>query len=371
MKYFVLGKKDSPLLSLYLDKYFTKISQLLQLLLKENIISVKVDLIVKENYRDFILHPDISTLVLYLYDECILNKNQWLWDPDFYRNTLEKQCISFAKWDKESLCLYDGVSISNTDIKLSAYDHNPYNVFGTNRIDSNADMWWWNKSEQDWMRVCAKTFQALKELDEWTYDELNQVIKKIVPIGTSEWNHNSASYTTCVWTLYMWYTTDAVFPEFNILEAIIHESSHNKLLLIKQFHQLVCNNKEEKYYSPYRWDARHMDGVYIWIHAFVPVVFFLMKAYQKGMFIGQDQNKWLLKIVLFYIKNKLCLSVIDKYAILDSLWIEILDEIREVMSMTDDIFKNMKISPEVVHEAKDIQMKHFQDVNLKYPYLQY
>jgi HEXXH motif-containing protein len=61
----------------------------------------------------------------------------------------------------------------------------------------------------------------------------------------------------------MGYTLDATKPEMNNLEAIIHESSHNKLNLIMHFDPLILNTMEEIFYSPYRPDARHMHGVYL------------------------------------------------------------------------------------------------------------
>ena len=34
---------------------------------------------------------------------------------------------------------------------------------------------------------------------------------------------------------------------------------------------MIISNREEKYYSPYRPDARHIHGVFLGLHAFVPV----------------------------------------------------------------------------------------------------
>jgi HEXXH motif-containing protein len=47
-------------------------------------------------------------------------------------------------------------------------------------------------------------------------------------------------------------------PEINNLEALIHESSHNKLNLLMQFDPIVLNDMQEKYYSAIRPDARHI-----------------------------------------------------------------------------------------------------------------
>jgi HEXXH motif-containing protein len=54
--------------------------------------------------------------------------------------------------------------------------------------------------------------------------------------------HNSASYKECIGHLYMGYTIDSDKPEINNLEAIIHESSHNKLNLLLHFDPIVLND---------------------------------------------------------------------------------------------------------------------------------
>ena len=106
------------------------------------------------------------------------------------------------------------------------------------------------------MEVYTKTFRLLKKIDTGIYDELNFMIQRIVPLGTAENIHNSASYKECIGHIYLGYTMGVEHPEINILEAIIHESSHNKLNLLMHFDPLLNNPYEEKYYSAIRPDAR-------------------------------------------------------------------------------------------------------------------
>lgn len=61
----------------------------------------------------------------------------------------------------------------------------------------------------------------------------------------------------------MSYPTGIDSPHFAILEAILHEYNHNKLNLIMQTEKLVLSNFNENYYSPYRPDARHIQGIYL------------------------------------------------------------------------------------------------------------
>ena len=74
--------------------------------------------------------------------------------------------------------------------------------------------------------------------------------------------HNSGSYSNAIGCLLMSYPVEVDNPEFVLIEAIIHEYNHNKLHLINQNEKLVLSDKREIYYSPYRPDARHLQGIY-------------------------------------------------------------------------------------------------------------
>jgi HEXXH motif-containing protein len=111
----------------------------------------------------------------------------------------------------------------------------------------------------DWMQVYTKTFKLLKKIDSGIYDELNSIIEQIIPFGTARNVHNSASYKECIGQIYLGYTLCDSQPEVHILEALIHESSHNKLNLLLHFDPLLKNPYEEKYYSAIRPDARPLS----------------------------------------------------------------------------------------------------------------
>lgn len=113
--------------------------------------------------------------------------------------------------------------------------------------------------------------------------EVTSVIKKIIPLGTAKETHNSASYKECIWHLYLWYEITSNEPEVLNMDAIIHEYSHNKLNLILHFDSVILNPYEEKYYSAIRPDARPISGVFLGYHAFAPVMYLIMKAYNDGL----------------------------------------------------------------------------------------
>ena len=167
----------------------------------------------------------------------------------------------------------------------------------------------------------------------------------------------------------MWYTINSIAPEINNLEAIIHESSHNKLNLILQFDPIVLNDKSLKYYSAIRPDARHIHWVFLGYHAFAPTMYVIMKAY-KAWALWNDKS-WLEKIVLYYMKTKFLQKVIKKYAKLTELWKEISEEIDYVITLMDDLLKELNPPKEIILIAKKAQMQHFAEVNKNYPYLEY
>jgi hypothetical protein len=364
IKYYVLWMKDSPLLKEYLEKYYNKLIWDLNKLKDSWILKQEIEKLLKIKNRDFILNADISSLI----NSILIDDNMII------SNKLKKEINIFLSEWIESINLIQNKwkNIAWTNIKLTVEDNNPYNKQEAH--PEHIKWWaiagnWWEKTEEDWLKIYEKTFNLLKVLDEWIYNELNQIITKIIPLWTAIWIHNSASYKECVGHLYMWYTIDSDKSEINNLEAIIHESSHNKLNLLMQFDPIVLNDKTEKYYSAIRPDARHIHWVFLWYHAFAPTMYIIMKAYKDG-FLWQDIN-WLEKIVLYHIKTKFLQKVIKKYAKLTDLWKEIEEEIDYIISMMDILLKQINPDKEIFNRAKQRQIEHFREVNTNYPYLEY
>ncbi|MDD5213070.1 MAG: HEXXH motif-containing putative peptide modification protein [Candidatus Gracilibacteria bacterium] len=370
--YYVLGKKDNPILSFYFDKYYLLLISYLEKLKALGTLSKELEELLKVENREFVLNPDQSSIINLLFKEIIEKTPQYLGDIKIFELKFKKEIDLFLSGDFENLIMNKGTHIYGTEIKITTEDNNPYNIMEahpdhkeTGAISGN----WGEKTEQEWLQIYEKTFELLKNIDLEFYGELNQIIKKIVPLGTARGTHNSASYKECIGHLYMGYTIDSANPEINNLEAIIHESSHNKLNLIMQFDKVVLNSKEEKYYSAIRPDARHIHGIFLGYHAFAPTMYIIMKAYLKG-YLGNDTH-WLEKIVLYYIKTKFLQKMIKKYAILTDLGKEISEEIDYIISETDLLFKKLNPSKDIILKAKEKQNEHFISVNKNYPYLEY
>lgn len=352
LKYYVLATKNNPTLKLYLTKFKSLLSERLKFIFnfyKKNDLNLYL--------WDEILIWDNSSLINYIFFEL----KSWNNPKDKFEILIENYF-----WKNDNLSL-----IKNTNISLTLNDKNPYNT-----LEAHPDhkkswwvMWYWEKSEKYWKEIYDNTFDILKQVDEWFYDELNLIIQKIIPLWTAFEMHNSASYKECIWHLYLWLTLWVESPEFMNLEAIIHESSHNKLNLIMHFDDIILNNNDEIYYSAIRPDARHMKWVLLWIHAFAPTMYIMVKTILNWV-IKTSENLDT-KLALYYIKTKLLYRVLEKYWKFSEIWKEIFEEIWYVIKLLDSDFKKLNISKSALLEAKKLQDEHFKKVNSSYSYLKY
>lgn len=311
----------------------------------------------EESKKNYLLHPDISSLVHDLKNKSSIDK-------------LEKEMKSLYSGLSENITMNSWENIPNTDIKLTLHDNNPYNFqVGHPDHDQDGMLWWGEKSEKEWLDVFWKAFSLLQKVDEKFFQELNYIIKKIVPMKTSLDVHNSCSYKECIGTLYLGYTINARQPELNILEALIHESSHNKLNLIMQSERLHLNDYQLAYYSPYRPDARHIQWVLLWVHAIVPTVYVILRGIEQGYI---KDKWWHEKVILYHIKNKLGLRVLWRYAKFTSIGRKIFDDISEVIKISDAMIQKIEVLQSL--EKKSIQNRakeHFLEVQRNYLHLKY
>lgn len=98
-------------------------------------------------------------------------------------------------------------------------------------------------------------------------EELELVLSTIVPVGTHDQRHLSASYREALGTIYL-----SLHPQvLTMAEAVVHEAQHNKLHAVLMEDPLLQNGPDERYPSPVRPDPRPLLGVLLAVHAFVPV----------------------------------------------------------------------------------------------------
>ncbi len=209
------------------------------------------------NYNDFLQIPDVSTTLEGYHASRIT--------PTVAIEFLSSEYKKFRENQYASLFSQEGHRIPSTNILLTLSDKNPDSTLDTHpghkKIGVRTE--WGNTPISEWVNLYEKAFNLLRKISPDFDYELSRIIKKIIPLGESQSSHNSASYSLCIGHLYMSYPTHIEFPELAILDAIIHESNHNKMNLIIKQDPLILNDKREIYYSPYRPDPRHIHGVYL------------------------------------------------------------------------------------------------------------
>jgi len=299
--YSVLGYKENPLLEKYREKQYHTLTDILQANIDPDMFRAFEAKDIWDKKR-FLSHPDQAS---------ILKSIDFIEEKDLSLSKLICEVEKFIAGEVDSMVMNSGLSIEGTDIRLSIEDNNPLNWYDAHPDSSDSwwKLWWGVQSPEQWKDVYDNTFALLRDIDAEFCQELNYMIQKIVPFGTAKHIHYSASYKECVGTLYMWYTLDTDIPELHVLEWLVHESTHNKLNLIMQYEDITLNDFREKYYSPYRPDARHMYGVFLGIHALIPTVYILLGGVRKWKITDM---RWLEKIALYHIKNKIGIATMKK-----------------------------------------------------------
>jgi len=118
----------------------------------------------------------------------------------------------------------------------------------------------WTASTHGALETIAQHLPAFRR-------EIDLFVRQIVPVGYDEETHLSASYREAIGTLYLSLHPSAL----TMVEAIIHETSHNKLNALIELDPLLENDSDERHASPVRPDGRPLLGVLLAVHAFLPV----------------------------------------------------------------------------------------------------
>ncbi|MBV1860934.1 MAG: hypothetical protein KUG77_21135 [Nannocystaceae bacterium] len=127
----------------------------------------------------------------------------------------------------------------------------------------------WVESLRDALELIRVGLPAL-------HAELELALHQIVPVGYDGSRHLSASFQENLGTAYM-----TLHPQrMTMVEAIVHEFSHNKLNALFELDLVLHNAFEPLFSSPVRPDPRPLHGVLLAVHAFVAVES-LYRALQK------------------------------------------------------------------------------------------
>lgn len=350
---FTLWYTHNPIL----DIYFSQYRNYLDIIVREITPSESV-------YPwEFLLIPDIATTLEGYKNGGIAIESA--------RHFIIQEYRKFSLWTRGEMLAFQGLVISWTDIRLTEIDANPNNKNHNHPDQIKNAVWigWGGIPENYWRELYGEAFWLLRSISPGFQDELGRMIRKIIPLGVTKSMHNSASYSTCIGHLYMSYPTDMEMPSVALLEAIIHESNHNKLNLIMKQDPLVLNSREEIYYSPYRPDSRHIQGIYLWLHALVAVIHIFFQAYIARK-LPLTPN-WIEKCLRYHMKNALSIRVLDKYVHLTSLGKSIMDEMRAVHAITTEFVHLAQLPRDTKISAAENTQNHFLQVQKNSQYLKY
>lgn len=343
---FTLWYSENPVVQKYQDLYA---KDLLEIAMELETSFEKMD-------SKFLLLGDIST-TLEAFRAKELEASEALkflqQEFEYWKSNCKSRMFSF------SLNSIPGVAVllSEKDANIHARVHDGH----PEHVRTNVVWWWGNVPVEDWITLYKESFSILKTSSPWFCNELSWIINKIIPMDVSIRVHNSCSYDRCIWHLYLSYPLEIDVPELAVLEALIHESNHNKLNLILKQDPLVLNGRETKYYSPYRPDARHIHGIYLGLHAMAWVFYTLFELHSTGKYLLN--HRWLEKATAYFIKDSLSIKVLDRYAQLTDLGKTVYEEMKAVHEETARMVSQC-VTPDILNRAKHINQEHFMKVQM-------
>lgn len=116
--------------------------------------------------------------------------------------------------------------------------------------------------------------------------EMGLLLRQIVPVGFDAQRHVSASFRENVGTAYV-----SLHPHpRTMVEALVHEFSHNKLNALLELDPILENGFEPLYSSPVRPDPRPLHGVLLAVHAFVAVAAVYRGLSERGHPLAREKG---------------------------------------------------------------------------------
>ena len=150
---------------------------------------------------------------------------------------------------------------------LCLVDNNPLSDVELHPMKSGNRLSLGDASSETWVRALSTALAAVEAFAPELHSEMSLLLRQIIPVGTDEERHLSASYSEAVGMAYM-----SLHPRANtMLEALVHEYQHSKLNMLCYVETLLHNAFTPLYHSPVRPDPRPLHGVLLAAHAFVAV----------------------------------------------------------------------------------------------------
>jgi len=274
----------------------------------------------------------------------------------------EKNYI-FSKENNEVLKLNKNINYSIAkDIDFLEQDKNPFNVFVDHPDEEFVDYDLKGIPKERWVEQFRNAYEIIKENVPEIYDEIYYCLDALVPHGYDPKKHLSSSYSKSPGILYLSYARN----DIELAEAIIHEVHHTIFNIISWKYKLHNNDMSLKYYSAYRPDARHINGCFIGLHAFVAVQNFYRKLAEN------NKNEFAEKFFFLYLKNENVITVLEKYADLTPEGNLLFADVKNKYCSDTIFFKNLsKESPSIYQKALSDVETHLEEAKKRNKILLY
>jgi HEXXH motif-containing protein len=204
------------------------------------------------------------------------------------------------------------------------------------------------RPREEWLRGLRAALDAVAEVMPALAEEMDLLLRRVVPVGWHEEMHLSASYREAVGTVYMTLHPDPL----TMAAALIHEFQHNKLNLASHLDPLLENAFHPLYPSPVRPDPRPLWGILMAAHAFLPVAAFYRRlAAEKHPLSrrgGFDQE-----LETIDLKNREAMDVLREHARWTPLGAGLMGELDRLdrLHMQERASLGLSCAPSAVHES--------------------
>lgn len=164
------------------------------------------------------------------------------------------------------------------DIALALADNNPLAMLEAHPDKEGNAIDLGGRPEEAWISALRGALALVEQYMPELRAEMALYVHQIVPVGFSTERHLSASYQEAIGTIYM-----SLHPSpMTMVEALLHEFSHNKLNALFEIDEVLENAWSPLYASPVRPDPRPLHGVLLAVHAFLPVARFYERMLEAG-----------------------------------------------------------------------------------------
>jgi HEXXH motif-containing protein len=169
-------------------------------------------------------------------------------------------------------------------VALSLTDSNPISDFEAHPDKEGNQLSLGDAEASQWAEMLAECVDTIEAHLPDLWREMSMVLQQLIPVGTDDEKHLSASYQEAVGTVYL-----TLHPNLmTMTEAVIHEYQHSKLNMLFHLEAVMYNAFHPLYTSPVRPDPRPLHGIMLAAHAFVPVAELYRRMEEAGAPMSMD-----------------------------------------------------------------------------------